>query len=125
MSRLPTIGVSACSKAIGHNLHHCVGDEYLRAALGEPPAVPRLLRRPERLPLAVELQRYASKTDAPARWHDSAHSNLACAGLGAASLAPAGLSGTIAGEGARILMSNYPAIFQAFGEACRGRAGQR
>ena len=35
MSRLPLIGVTACSKQVGQHLHHITGDKYVRAiALG-------------------------------------------------------------------------------------------
>jgi len=32
MSRKPLIGVSACTKQIGHHSFHIAGDKYLRAA---------------------------------------------------------------------------------------------
>jgi putative glutamine amidotransferase len=53
MSRLPLIGVTACSKQVGQHLHHITGDKYVRAiALGAGglpliiPALGELIDRP-------------------------------------------------------------------------------
>lgn len=44
MSRKPLIGVSACTKQIGHHSFHIAGDKYLRAAAiaGVPLVIPAL-----------------------------------------------------------------------------------
>ncbi len=46
MSRQPIIGVSACTKQIGHNIYHTAGDKYLQAIVhvagGLPLIVPAL-----------------------------------------------------------------------------------
>ena len=44
MSRLPLIGVSACTRTLGHHDYHMAGDKYLRAAAiaGLPLIVPAL-----------------------------------------------------------------------------------
>lgn len=46
MSRQPIIGVSACTKQIGHNLYHTAGDKYLQAIVqvvgGMPVIIPAL-----------------------------------------------------------------------------------
>src|SRR3990167_5692416 len=46
MSRQPIIGVSACTKQIGHNIYHTAGDKYLQAIVhvagGMPLIVPAL-----------------------------------------------------------------------------------
>jgi putative glutamine amidotransferase len=90
MSRLPIVGVSACTKQIGHNLYHTAGDKYLRAvvvgaggmplivpALGELLALPQLLEQLDGLlftgsPSNVEPHHYAGAASAPGTLHDSA-----------------------------------------------------
>ena len=46
MSRQPIIGVSACTKQIGHNIYHTAGDKYLQAIVqvvgGMPVIIPAL-----------------------------------------------------------------------------------
>ncbi|MCX4198921.1 gamma-glutamyl-gamma-aminobutyrate hydrolase family protein, partial [Methylobacterium organophilum] len=44
MSRKPLIGVSACTKQLGHHSFHIAGDKYLRAAAiaGLPLVIPAL-----------------------------------------------------------------------------------
>ncbi|KRW59034.1 gamma-glutamyl-gamma-aminobutyrate hydrolase family protein [Pseudomonas sp. TTU2014-080ASC] len=43
MSRQPIIGVSACTKLIGHNVYHTAGDKYLQAVLHAAGAMPLII----------------------------------------------------------------------------------
>lgn len=93
MSRQPIIGVSACTKQIGHNIHHAAGDKYLQAfvevagsmpviipALGEQLDQAYLLQRFDGLlftgsPAKVEPHHYAGDASAPGTAHDPARDN--------------------------------------------------
>jgi putative glutamine amidotransferase len=43
MSRQPIIGVSACTKLIGHNIYHTAGDKYLQALVQVAEAMPLII----------------------------------------------------------------------------------
>lgn len=93
MSRQPIIGVSACTKQIGHNLYHTAGDKYLQAiadvsggmpliipALGEQLNQAYLLKHFDGLvftgsPSNVEPHHYAGEPSQPGTAHDSARDN--------------------------------------------------
>lgn len=90
MSRQPIIGVSACTKQIGHNIYHTAGDKYLQAiaqvaggmpviipALGEQLDQAYLLQHLDGLvftgsPSNVEPHHYAGDASEPGTAHDSA-----------------------------------------------------
>jgi putative glutamine amidotransferase len=93
MSRQPIIGVSACTKQIGHNIYHTAGDKYLLAiaevsggmpliipALGEQLNQAYLLQHFDGLvftgsPSNVEPHHYAGEASQPGTAHDSARDN--------------------------------------------------
>jgi putative glutamine amidotransferase len=93
MSRQPIIGVSACTKQIGHNIYHTAGDKYLLAiaevsggmpliipALGEQLNQAYLLQHFDGLvftgsPSNVEPHHYAGEPSQPGTAHDSARDN--------------------------------------------------
>lgn len=93
MSRQPIIGVSACTKPIGHNLYHTAGDKYLQAitqvaggmpliipALGEQLDQAYLLQHLDGLvftgsPSNVEPHHYAGDPSEPGTAHDPARDN--------------------------------------------------
>ncbi|MES2817520.1 MAG: gamma-glutamyl-gamma-aminobutyrate hydrolase family protein [Pseudomonadota bacterium] len=88
MSRLPLIGVTACSKQLGLHPYHIAGDKYLRAvvdgAAGLPliiPALAELIDQPSLLasldgllftgsPSNVEPHHYRGPASAPGTHHD-------------------------------------------------------
>ncbi|WP_397378810.1 gamma-glutamyl-gamma-aminobutyrate hydrolase family protein [Pseudomonas sp.] len=90
MSRQPIIGVSACTKQIGHNIYHTAGDKYLQAiihvvnglpviipALGEQLDQAFLLQQLDGLvftgsPSNVEPHHYAGDASEPGTAHDAA-----------------------------------------------------
>jgi putative glutamine amidotransferase len=90
MSLQPIIGVSACTKQIGHNIYHTAGDKYLQAitqvaggmpliipALGEQLDHAYLLQQLDGLvftgsPSNVEPQHYAGAASEPGTAHDPA-----------------------------------------------------
>ena len=90
MSRQPIIGVSACTKQIGHNIYHTAGDKYLQAiaqvaggmpviipALGEQLDQAYLLQQLDGLvftgsPSNVEPHHYAGDASEPGTAHDPA-----------------------------------------------------
>ena len=90
MSRQPIIGVSACTKQIGHNIYHTAGDKYLQAivqvvggmpviipALGEQLDQAYLLQHLDGLvftgsPSNVEPHHYAGDASEPGTAHDPA-----------------------------------------------------
>lgn len=90
MSRQPIVGVSACTKQIGHNIYHTAGDKYLQAiaqvagampviipALGEQLDQAYLLQHLDGLvftgsPSNVEPHHYAGDASEPGTAHDSA-----------------------------------------------------
>lgn len=90
MSRQPTIGVSACTKQIGHNIYHAAGDKYLQAiihvvnglpviipALGEQLDQAFLLQQLDGLvftgsPSNVEPHHYSGDASEPGTAHDAA-----------------------------------------------------
>jgi putative glutamine amidotransferase len=90
MSRQPIIGVSACTKQIGHNIYHTAGDKYLLAiaevsggmpliipALGEQLDQAYLLQHLDGLvftgsPSNVEPHHYAGDASEPGTAHDPA-----------------------------------------------------
>ncbi|MCU1718061.1 gamma-glutamyl-gamma-aminobutyrate hydrolase family protein [Pseudomonas sp. 5P_3.1_Bac2] len=43
MSRQPIIGVSACTKLLGHNIYHTAGDKYLQAVVQVAEAMPLII----------------------------------------------------------------------------------
>lgn len=93
MSRQPIIGVSACTKQIGHNIYHTAGDKYLQAivqvaggmpviipALGEQLDQAYLLQQLDGLvftgsPSNVEPHHYAGEASEPGTAHDPARDN--------------------------------------------------
>ncbi|SFI17017.1 gamma-glutamyl-gamma-aminobutyrate hydrolase [Pseudomonas guineae] len=93
MSRQPIIGVSACTKQIGHNLYHTAGDKYLQAivqvaggmpviipALGEQLDQAYLLQQLDGLvftgsPSNVEPHHYAGDVSEAGTAHDPARDN--------------------------------------------------
>jgi putative glutamine amidotransferase len=93
MSRQPIIGVSACTKQIGHNIYHTAGDKYLLAiaevsggmpliipALGEQLDQAHLLQHFDGLvftgsPSNVEPHQYAGEASQPGTPHDPARDN--------------------------------------------------
>ena len=90
MSRLPLIGVTACSKQVGQHLHHITGDKYVRAiALGAGglpliiPALGELIDRPTLLenlhgllftgsPSNIEPHHYSGSASEAGTAHDPA-----------------------------------------------------
>lgn len=90
MSRQPIIGVSACTKQIGHNIYHTAGDKYLQAIVqvveGLPVIIPALgqqldqeylLQQLDGLvftgsPSNVEPHHYAGEASEPGTAHDAA-----------------------------------------------------
>jgi len=90
MSRQPIIGVSACTKQIGHNTYHTAGDKYLQAVVhaagGMPIIIPalgdaldqeRLLDMLDGLvfpgsPSNVEPHHYSGPASEPGTLHDAA-----------------------------------------------------
>lgn len=88
MSRLPLIGVTACSKQLGLHPYHIAGDKYLRAVVegagGLPliiPALPELIDPPSLLagldgllftgsPSNIEPAHYTGPASAPGTQHD-------------------------------------------------------
>ncbi|MGE6793690.1 gamma-glutamyl-gamma-aminobutyrate hydrolase family protein [Pseudomonas guineae] len=93
MSRQPIIGVSACTKQIGHNIYHTAGDKYLQAivqvaggmpviipALGEQLDQAYLLQQLDGLvftgsPSNVEPHHYAGDVSEAGTAHDPARDN--------------------------------------------------
>lgn len=93
MSRQPIIGVSACTKQIGHNLYHTAGDKYLLAIAevsgGMPLIIPALGERIDQAyllqcfdglvftgsPSNVEPHHYAGEASHPGTSHDPARDN--------------------------------------------------
>ena len=93
MSRQPIIGVSACTKQIGHNIYHSAGDKYLQAivqvaggmpviipALGEQLDQAYLLQQLDGLvftgsPSNVEPRHYAGDVSEAGTAHDPARDN--------------------------------------------------
>jgi putative glutamine amidotransferase len=93
MSRQPIIGVSACTKQIGHNIYHTAGDKYLLAiaevsggmpliipALGEQLDQAYLLQRFDGLmftgsPSNIEPHHYAGEPSQPVTAYDPARDN--------------------------------------------------
>lgn len=90
MSRQPIIGVSACTKLLGHNIYHTAGDKYLQALVQVAEAMPLiipalgaqveqgfLLEQFDGLlftgsPSNVEPHHYAGPASAPGTAHDAA-----------------------------------------------------
>lgn len=91
MSRLPLIGVTACTQQIGPHVHYVKGDKHARAvavaARGLSPILPSLATPIEPAdtllvvagllftgsPSCVELHHYSGPASAPGRAHDPAH----------------------------------------------------
>lgn len=136
MSRLPLIGVTACSRQIGLHAYHISGDKYVRAvavaAKGLPlilPALAELLDPTDILDgldgilftgssSNVEPFHYSGPASTPGAAHDPARDSTTL---------PLIRSAVAAGVPVLGISSNphYLAIFQAFGDACRMRAIQR
>jgi len=90
MSRQPIIGVSACTKQIGHNIYHTAGDKYLQAIAqvvgGMPIIIPALGQQLDQAyllqhldgvvftgsPSNVEPHHYAGDASEPGTAHDPA-----------------------------------------------------
>ena len=94
MSRLPLIGVTACSKQIGHHSYHIAGDKYVRAvavaagglplvipSLGELIDQPTLLANLDGLlftgsPSNIEPHHYSGPASEPGTPHDPARDQI-------------------------------------------------
>lgn len=133
MSRLPLIGVTACSRPVGLHACHISGDTYVRAvavaAKGLPLILPSLGEWPEpsdildgldgRLftgsPSRVKAHLYGAPASAPGTAHDSARERTTLPLIRAAVAAGIPVPGICPG---------FQEMHVAFGDVCRKRVLQ-
>lgn len=141
MSRLPLIGVTACSRQIGLHAYHISGDKYVRAvavaAKGLPlilPALAELLDPTDILdgldgilftgsPSNVEPFHYSGPVSTPGTAHDPARNRTTLPLIRAAVAAGVPVFGIC--RGFQEMNVAFGGPFQAFGDACQKRAIQR
>ncbi|UVJ43849.1 gamma-glutamyl-gamma-aminobutyrate hydrolase family protein [Pseudomonas sp. LS1212] len=118
MSRLPTIGVTTCSRQIGLHAHHSSGAPCVRTAAatasGVQLSLPSLAGSPN-----IEPYHYSGPASALGTVHDSEHVRTTLP-----LIRPAVAIGMPAGWQVREKLQ-YLDVFQGFGDACRKRAIQR
>jgi putative glutamine amidotransferase len=149
MSRLPLIGVAACTKQIGFHSYHAVGDKYVCApvvgagglllvvpALGDLrdlPALPANLdgRLFSRSPSSFESHQYRGPSNIPGTAHDPVRDTSSLPLIKAAIAAGVPVLGICPRHSVvcRVAGSSKSAsprtLSQAFGAACCKRASQR